>query len=173
MTQLEKAMTFCKASHSAIGQTRKYTGEPYWTHPFAVMRIVESVPHTETQLVAALLHDVVEDTQVTLDLVRDEFGNEVATIVDWLTDRSTLDMGNRQTRKAYDRERLATAPAEVQTVKLADLIHNSATITAHDPDFAKVYMKEKQLLLDVLTQGDAVLHARASAIVNRYFESQT
>lgn len=169
MNAIDKAMLFSKVAHNAVGQRRKGNNAPYWTHPYAVMQIVKSVPHTETQLIAALLHDVVEDTEITVSQVAEEFGNDVAVMVDWLTDRSTLEMGNRAVRKAYDRNRLAKAPGAVQTVKLADLIHNSSSITVYDPGFARIYMQEKQALLAVLTRGDATLHAYATSIVNEYF----
>ena len=169
MERVNKAMLFCKVAHNAVGQVRKYGKQPYWTHPVAVMKLVESVPHTEDQLVAALLHDVVEDTHITLEQITDEFGSEVTELVDWLTDRSTPEMGNRKVRKEYDRNRLAQAPAAVKTIKLADLIHNSGSISKHDPGFARIYMQEKRELLAVLTQGDPVLHKRATAIVDNYF----
>ena len=73
--------------------------------------------------------------------------------------------GNRATRKAIDREHTAQAPAEAQTIKLADLISNSKSIMAHDPDFAVTYLAEKRLLLEVLTKGDPGLHAEASKFV--------
>ena len=169
MERVNKAMLFCKVAHNAVGQVRKYGKQPYWTHPFAVMEIVASVPHTEAQLVAALLHDVVEDTQITVAHVANEFGDNVADMVNWLTDKSTLEMGNRAVRKAFDRDRIAMAPPAVQTIKLADLIHNSGSISKHDPGFARIYMQEKRELLAVLTQGDPALHKRATAIVDNYF----
>jgi hypothetical protein len=64
-----------------------------------------------------------------------------------------------------DREHTAEAPAEAQTVKLADLISNSKSIMEHDPKFAKTYLEEKRLLLAVMTRGDAGLHAKAASYV--------
>ena len=110
---------------------------------------------------AAFLHDVVEDTGVTIELVRAEFGEEVADLVGWLTDISRPTDGNRETRKAIDRAHSAKAPAAAQTIKLADVIDNSATIEAHDPDFARVFRHEKRRLLEVMTAGDPTLMKRA------------
>ena len=93
------------------------------------------------------------------------FGIDIATMVNWLTDVSRPEDGNRARRKAIDREHTARAPAEVQTIKLADLISNSRSIMQHDPEFARVYLEEKRLLLEVLTRGDAELHAEASKFV--------
>jgi (p)ppGpp synthase/HD superfamily hydrolase len=116
---------------------------------------------TEAMVAAAHLHDVVEDTGVTIETVRDEFGSEVADLVSWLTDVSRPEDGNRAHRKARDREHTAAAPAEAQTVKLADLISNTRSIMAHDPKFAVTYLEEKRALLAVMTRGDATLMAIA------------
>jgi hypothetical protein len=64
-----------------------------------------------------------------------------------------------------DRAHTAEAPAEAQTIKLADLISNSRSIMAHDPAFAKTYLEEKRLLLAVMTRGDAGLHVMAASYV--------
>lgn len=165
MNNVERARVFATAAHAAVKQVRKYTFEPYIVHPTEVASIVASVPHTDVMLAAAWLHDTVEDTGVSIVDIQAEFGNEVASLVGWLTDVSKPEQGNRAVRKAIDREHTAAAPAEAQTVKLADLIANSRSILAHDPAFAKVYLEEKRMLLEVLTRGDATLMAQARNIV--------
>lgn len=166
MTSLEnKAREFATRHHGAIGQVRKYTGEPYINHPAAVVALLRTVPHTEEMLAAAWLHDTVEDTDATIDEVRAEFGPEVAELVGWLTDVSTKEDGNRDVRKTIDREHTAAAPAAAKTIKLADLIDNSHSILQRDPNFARVYLREKERLLSVLTDGDPTLHAIATKIV--------
>lgn len=158
----EKARIFAVAAHCAVGQLRKYTAEPYWVHPAEVVSILKTRPHDPEMIAAAWLHDVVEDTGVTIEVIRAEFGSKVSDLVGWLTDVSRPDHGNRAARKAVDRAHTAAAPAEAQTIKLCDLISNTKSIVEHDPEFAKVYLKEKQLLLEVLTKGDPVLYNRAS-----------
>ena len=165
MNMVERARVFATAAHAAVKQVRKYTFEPYIVHPTVVANSVASVPHTEVMLAAAWLHDTVEDTGVTTLDIQIEFGNEVASLVSWLTDMSKPEDGNRAVRKAIDREHTAQAPAAAQTVKLADLISNSRSIIAHDPAFAKIYLEEKRMLLEVLTRGDATLMAQARRIV--------
>lgn len=165
MNNVERARVFATAAHAAVKQVRKYTFEPYIVHPTEVASIVASVPHTNEMLAAAWLHDTVEDTGVSIVDIQKEFGNEVASLVGWLTDVSTPEQGNRAVRKAIDREHTAMAPAAAQTVKLADLIANSRSIMAHDPAFAKIYLEEKRMLLEVLTRGDATLMAQARSIV--------
>jgi (p)ppGpp synthase/HD superfamily hydrolase len=158
---VEKARVFATAAHAAVGQVRKYTFEPYIVHPTEVASIVASVPHTREMLAAAYLHDTVEDTGVTLDLIRAEFGDEIADLVGWLTDVSQPADGNRVSRKAKDRAHSAEAPANAQTVKLADLIANTRSIVQHDEKFAQTYLEEKRLLLAVMDKGDPQLMAEA------------
>ncbi len=157
----ERALTFATRAHAAIDQRRKYTGEPYIAHPIAVAEIVRSVSHTEAMIAAAYLHDVVEDTPVTLAEIEAEFGPEVAVLVGWLTDVSRPGDGNRAARKALDREHSAAAPAEAQTIKLADLIDNTRSIRAHDPHFWPIYRREKVALLEAMNKGDPALRKRA------------
>lgn len=158
----ERALLFATAAHAAVGQVRKYTGEPYIVHPIEVAEIVQTVPgHTVEMVAAAYLHDVIEDTQVPLEIIVYEFGHEIANLVLWLTKVGEIEHGNREARKALDREYLALAPADAQTVKLADLIANTKSIVEHDPKFAEVYMREKIALLQVLKKGDHDLWVRA------------
>ena len=163
---VHKAQVYAMAAHAAVGQKRKYTNEPYIVHPAEVASIVASVEGSTPDMVAAAwLHDVVEDTGVTLTDIHLNFGPEIMALVSWLTDVSKPEDGNRATRKAIDREHTAQAPAEAQTIKLADLISNSKSIMQYDPDFAVTYLAEKRLLLEVLTKGDPGLHAEASKYV--------
>jgi (p)ppGpp synthase/HD superfamily hydrolase len=156
---LAHSIRFATDAHG--DQKRKYTHEPYITHPLAVMKIVQSVPHTPEMLMAAVLHDVVEDTPVDILTIRDEFGPVVAQYVNGLTDVSRPEDGNRVARKALDRQHISSQVAEVHTIKLADMIHNTQSIREHDPNFWRVYREEKRLLLEVLVLGDRTLHFHA------------
>lgn len=160
--KVQMAIAFATAAHAAVGQVRKYTDEPYIVHPIEVMEMVKNFDHTEDMLVAAVLHDVVEDTEITLELVQSMFGDNVADLVFWLTDASKPEDGNRNTRKAIDRAHIAKAPREAQTIKLCDVCSNISSIVEHDTDFAVVYLKEKEKLLEVIKRADqnAISHAR-------------
>ena len=81
--------------------------------------------------------------------------------------------GNRATRKELDRQHTAKASPDAKTVKLADLISNGKSIIKDDPNFAKVFMKEKAALLEVLTEGDAILFKEASDMVASYFNNRS
>jgi (p)ppGpp synthase/HD superfamily hydrolase len=166
------ALLFASAAHAAVGQRRKYTDEPYIVHPIAVADIVATVSDDPRMRAAALLHDVVEDTSVTLSDIRHHFGDWIADRVSELTDVSKPDDGNRQTRKRIDRDHSAAASAEGQTIKVADLIDNTKSIIQHDPNFAVRYMREKRALLNVLTKADARLLAIAESQVQAYEQAQ-
>jgi (p)ppGpp synthase/HD superfamily hydrolase len=164
MNELEqRALEFATLAH--FGQSRKYTGEPYIVHPVAVAEIVRGVRHTPEMIAAAYLHDVVEDCGIPHQKIESVFGPDVANFVYWLTDISKPWDGNRSARKNMDRNHIERAPAEAQTIKLADLIDNTKSIKERDPDFWKVYRLEKIALLDVIDRGDPELMARARALV--------
>lgn len=116
-------------------------------------------------LAAALLHDTVEDTRVTTADIAREFGVEVAELVAWLTDVSRKEDGNRAVRKGLYLEHIARAPVHAKTIKLADLISNIQSIVPHDPKFARVYLREKAAMLEVLKDGDSTLWERANQLL--------
>lgn len=172
-TLVARARAFAIAAHSACGQTRKYTGEPYWTHPMQVAYTLARAWLPRAVIAAGWLHDVVEDTAVTIDDIRREFGHEVATLVEEVTDVARPEDGNRATRVALNRAHVAKASYFGKTIKLADLIDNTRTITAADPKFAGVYMREKRELLDVLTHSLPSLYEHAKATVEAYFRDHS
>lgn len=159
MSNLDRAITFATRAHR--NQVRKYSGEPYIIHPLAVMEIVATVSHTEEMLIAAVLHDVVEDCDVTVQDVCDQFGTVVGMYVEYLTDVSRPGDGNRRQRKERDAYHNASGPAEAQTIKIADLIHNTADIALNDPRFWEVYKHEKWFTLNLLTEADPQLWLQA------------
>jgi len=166
MNLVECARCFAIAAHESIQQRRKYTGEPYWYRSQRVAELVESVNGTQEQIAAAWLHDVVEDTGVTIEVIRDMFGETVAEYVDDLTNVSKPSDGDRATRKNIDKEHTATASPEAKTIKLADVIDNTNDIVSHDLKFAKVYLKEKLALLEVLKEGNEELYKQAEEVAN-------
>lgn len=152
------AANFAFEAHK--GQRRKYTGDPYYEHVKAVARTVTEYGGTPEMVAAAYLHDVVEDTATTFAEVLETFGPAIGTLVYHLTDEPMK--GNRASRVAAHRSRLAEASDAAQTIKLADLLDNTATIVAHDPAFARVYLREKSELLKVLNRGNVDLWVRCA-----------
>ena len=164
---LFKAGKFALIAHG--NQKRKYTGEPYINHCVEVAGIVASVTKDEDVIIAAILHDTVEDTKVEFEDIHREFGGKVVLLVEEVTDVSKPEDGNRKVRKEIDRIHLSKASPDGKTIKLADLINNTETITKYDENFAKTYMKEKKELLKVLVEGNSELWLRAKKIVDDYY----
>lgn len=166
---IAKAKEYATRAHGAVGQVRKYTGDPYIAHPAAVARLVSRVTDDPHTIAAAWLHDTLEDTDSTYaDLVR-AFGLCVADLVLEVSDVSVPSDGDRKTRKAIDRAHLAKASPRAMTIKLADIIDNTHAIAHHDPAFARVYMAEKQALLDDLCGGSLALMGVARSIIDGYY----
>jgi (p)ppGpp synthase/HD superfamily hydrolase len=135
-------------------QLRKYTGEPYFVHLDEVAKLCARHGCNKHTVAAAYLHDTIEDQNVSYDDIHGLFGREVADLVWALTDEATVHGGpNREQRKKLDRERLALAPADAQSIKCADLISNTSSIARHDKNFARTYLPEKRATLTVLTRA--------------------
>lgn len=146
-----RAAAFAQKAHESINQRRKGSGEPYITHPAGVVEILKGWGvHDEFSLSAAWLHDVVEDTPVTLREILNEFGPIVAGMVAALTQVSKPSDGTRALRVAMDREHLAKADSFSQDIKLADILHNTRNIVKVSPHFAPVWIPEKLADLKVL-----------------------
>ncbi|HJE50748.1 MAG TPA: bifunctional (p)ppGpp synthetase/guanosine-3',5'-bis(diphosphate) 3'-pyrophosphohydrolase [Tessaracoccus flavescens] len=129
---LERAYRVAERYHE--GQTRK-SGDPYITHPLSVATILAELGMTEPVLVAALLHDTVEDTEYSLEQLRLDFSDEVAHMVDGVTKLDKLTYG--ETAKAETIRKMIMATSEevrVLVIKLADRLHNMRTIGFLRPD---------------------------------------
>lgn len=151
MDRIQQATVFATQAHS--GQKRKYTGEDYIVHPIAVAEMVREKGGSENQIIAALLHDTVEDCDVTVTHILDRFGEAVARLVYELTDEFTSEAYpkiNRKVRKRLEAKRLAKVSDEAKLIKLCDMIDNTTSIVEHDPGFAKVYIPEKAHLYQIM-----------------------
>ncbi len=124
-TLIERAYVVAEAAHE--GQTRK-SGEPYITHPVAVAQIITDLGLPETVIAAALLHDVVEDTDYPLSTLEEEFGPEVALFVDGVTKLDKLSYGEAAQAETVRKMVVAMAKdIRVLILKLADRLHNART----------------------------------------------
>lgn len=127
--RIERAYAVAEAAHA--GQTRA-SGEPYVMHPLATAKILADLYMDEDSIVAALLHDVPEDTAVTLEELREKFGDDVAQLVDGVTKLSKLRYGKEQV-EAESLRKMFLAMAEdirVVLIKLADRLHNMRTLSS-------------------------------------------
>jgi GTP pyrophosphokinase len=134
LAPLEKAFRFALKYHQ--GQSRD-SGEPYMMHPLMVAHILADMRMDVVAMETGLLHDVVEDTSVTVDQVRKEFGEEVARCVDGVTKLSKLDFFSAEDRQAESFRKMLLAMVEdirVILVKLADRIHNMRTLEYLSPE---------------------------------------
>ncbi|MEQ0583764.1 HD domain-containing protein [Pantoea dispersa] len=163
----EQARRYATQAHADAGQRRKYTDEPYIVHPAAVAELVRSVSDDEAMIAAAWLHDTVEDTASTLLDIENHFGTRVAQLVDMLTDSAQPQAKNRTARKLAHFRHTAEASPEAQTIKLADIIDNTRAIVQFDPNFARVYLVEKQIQIQLLQQGDRRLWQQANHIIEQ------
>ncbi|MFD5944425.1 RelA/SpoT family protein [Streptomyces collinus] len=129
---LRHAYVLAESSHR--GQMRK-SGEPYITHPLAVTLILAELGAETTTLTASLLHDTVEDTDVTLDQVRDQFGEEVRYLVDGVTKLEKVDYGAAAESETFRKMLVATGnDVRVMSIKLADRLHNMRTLGVMRPE---------------------------------------
>lgn len=159
---LRRAEAFAEAAHAT--QKQRYTNEPYIVHCRAVAETLMRFDMPLKVIAAGFLHDTVEDTDVTLDDIEREFGPRARLYVSEVTDVEAR-AGNRATRKAMDRARLAAASSGGQNIKCADLISNTRSIARYDPKFAKTYLAEKEAVLRVLTKAHPDLLALAWSVL--------
>lgn len=141
-TTIEAAGALAIRAHR--GQLRR-TGEPYVTHPIAVAAIVAELGMDVPTVAAALLHDAVEDTSVSLEMIREQFGDAVADIVDGVTKLDRLNFATKEEQQAATVRKMFVAMARdlrVIMIKLADRLHNMRTLSVMPIDKQRVTATE-------------------------------
>jgi GTP pyrophosphokinase len=131
---LVRAYKFSDVAHA--GQVR-HSGEPYVSHCIEVARILADLQLDTTTVVSGLLHDIVEDTAITIEDVAREFGSEIAQIVDGLTKIANLPLSSREERQVENYRKLLLSiakDARVILIKLADRLHNMRTLDYLEPE---------------------------------------
>ena len=130
IAEIEKALDFCVEAHA--GQKR-FTNEDYYIHPFSVAKILIEMGMDTQSVVASLLHDVVEDTDITLNDLQKQFGSEVALLVDGVTKINRLSFTTKEQQQAENLRKMLIAMGKdirVIIIKLADRLHNMRTLDA-------------------------------------------
>lgn len=139
---IQKAYVFAAAAH--VGQTR-LSGEPYLSHPLAVAHRLAEMGFDEATIAAGLLHDTVEDTKATIEEIDEQFGEEVADIVDGVTKISLIPFESKEEAQAENIRKMILAMSHdmrVLMVKLADRAHNMSTLDFQKPHKQKRIAQE-------------------------------
>ena len=134
LKEIQRAYALAEVSHE--GQKR-ISGGDFIEHPVAVATILVDLHLDTTTITAALLHDIVEDTDVTLGSIQEDFGEEVARIVDGLTKLERIEYKSREQEQAENVRKMIVAMAgdiRVLLIKLADRLHNMRTLSVLAPD---------------------------------------
>ena len=171
---LEKITAFADQAHG--DQQRKYAAERYIEHPLRVMRACQSHGYALPVLAAAILHDVLEDTDISskqledflMTVMKENNAKHTLSLVIELTDTYTKDRYprlNRRRRKIKEADRIAKISAEAQSVKYADIIDNAKGMAGQDADFAPVFLRECKLLLEKMKKGNKELREKAIELI--------
>lgn len=137
-------MRACAFGDVAHIKDKRKSGEPYITHPIAVAEILANFQLDKDTLVAGILHDTVEDTEVSLQLLSDKFGDVVATLVDGVTKLKSNEMSQQESQAATFHKIITATIADprVLIVKLSDRLHNMSTLDAVRPEKQQRTAKE-------------------------------
>jgi (p)ppGpp synthase/HD superfamily hydrolase len=154
MTETERSRQLAKAAHESIGQMRKYGGQPYYLHLWAISELVAQKTSSEDVICAAALHDVLEDVapkrpEFGREWIRQEFGQKVLDLVIEVTNVYTSvkfpDMSKKE-RKAAEAVRLAGISEDAKIIKRADLYHNATEMEFAPEEFRVRWLAEKAVL---------------------------
>lgn len=172
---LEQIKNFADQAHGT--QQRKFTAERYIVHPIRVMEICREYTSELPVLAAALLHDVLEDTPVTEQMIQEflltvlspaDTGKTMQLVID-LTDvyvKNSYPHWKRRKRKEHECLRMEKTCADAQTIKYADILDNGMEIMLQETDFAEVYLRESRQLLKHIPKGHPQLYARVLAAIH-------
>ena len=166
---LDKMIGFATEAHK--GQVRKFTNEPYINHPLRVMETVKLFNGDEKVWAAAVGHDLIEDTSVTILDIEKEFKMGVALMVFQVTSPSKqFPHLSRADRKAMDRYQLSVSNGESQDIKYADIFDNVPDMMKNNPDkdFSKQYVLEKIADMHVMFAGNAIMREKVMKMLYGY-----
>lgn len=174
----DKILDYAIKKHE--GQIRKYTGESYIIHPISVANIIREIcsdiQPMDLDIVyrleeLAYLHDTVEDTDATLEEIESLFGEYYSKNVEYLTNISKPEDGNRKIRKMIDMEHTLKGSIDSIIVKLADIIDNCHDIVKRDASFAQKYLREKEEFIkrakELFTDDGSILYNIYQAILKK------
>jgi len=146
MPLIDRAAAFAREAHA--DQTRKFVGGPYFAHVEEVAEQLRQLGLDDEVVAAGYLHDVAEDCDVSVETLRSIFGERVARLVEAVTKAGTSEA---------TLEKLAAASGDAQSIKLADILSNIATVAERDAAFAREYVPKKASQVAVLRRADPTL----------------
>ena len=157
--RVELAKEYCKFYHK--GQFRKASNEPFWTHPFEVARILESYGYADpiTQSIA-YLHDIIEDTDIEPEELKSVFGFEVYNGIYVLSRNKGKNIDGTELNEEQYKQRILYAPKRVHRIKIADLIHNTRTLSVHSENGINTKIRDIEEFYVPLGNGSARIMVR-------------
>jgi len=166
MELLEKAQRWAARGH--LGVCRKFGDIPYIVHPEAVAEIISQVTEDTEVLAAAWLHDIVEDTPVTIDDIKNAFNDRIATLVWEVSKISDGCKCDRNFRVVMNCIHYGNGSKWAKAIKIADAIHNLPTMIRDNPKFAPRYVAEKKYLLKYIQDGHPLLASILEMIISDF-----
>jgi len=166
MELLEKAQRWAARGH--LGTYRKFGDIPYIVHPEAVAEIIGQVTDDTEVLAAAWMHDLVEDTQITIDDIKNAFNDRIARLVWEVSKISDGCTCNRDTKVLMNTIHYGNSSKWAKAIKIADSIHNLPTMIRDNPKFAPRYVAEKKFLLTFISDGHPLLASILEMIISDY-----
>jgi guanosine-3',5'-bis(diphosphate) 3'-pyrophosphohydrolase len=167
--RIQKAEDFARTKH--LGQKRKLSNDPYIVHPIRVAKIVSEFSDNPVLLMAALLHDTIEDTQTTYEDIKANFSDEVADMVMALT--NDPEEKERMGKKEYLTKKMSLMDSDTLLVKLADRLDNVRDLNDSDLPWSRNYAVQTEYILDhlqppVLNGFHKMLIYRIREIIKQY-----
>lgn len=170
MDFMRVTMAYRIAGDIHASQRRKGNGEPYINHPMRVASMVADSTSEEDVVIAAVLHDVIEDGDISFDDIESRFGSRVRVLLEGVTDDPSIKNMQRSERKEAQAQKLRFKCSDVKLIKLADQTDNIesllASLGAWDAEKARVYASTSICILNTCQEASNSLHARAMKAID-------
>jgi (p)ppGpp synthase/HD superfamily hydrolase len=159
---LIKAQEFATQKH--LGQKRKFNGSDYITHPASVAELVSHFGGNTEMIAAAWLHDVVEDTNTSIDEIKKEFGSKIANFVNELTNPTEVEKNGNKSK--YIADKMPQMSDESLTIKLCDRLNNVSDFKNADKKWANKYANKTRFIINSLKDSGRSLNINQQKIVS-------
>lgn len=177
--KVTNALMIAMHQHEVVAKvkTRKYTNEPYITHPIRVALSVATHPNVKLSwIAAALLHDTIEDTVYSEEeelalkhRITNDCGKDILSLVEELTNPKKTESLNRKQRKEQSLEKLKTASVPAKILKMFDRIDNLRDMVGAPVDFKKLYVSESEELFKVISDADKNIKCQLHSAIHHIY----